>query len=236
MKRILGNLRKTIQENNLINDKDRVAVGVSGGKDSMLLLYSLKKLQNFIPIDFELEAFFVDLGFSDFPINIIEDFCTSLDVPLNIVKTTISEVIFDIRKESSPCSLCANMRKGALHDAVIKKGFNKLALGHHQDDAVETLFMNMIYTGRINTFMMDTYLSRADIHVIRPFITTAEKDIIHSTKANDIPIAKNPCPMDKNTKREEIKFLLNDFYHNFPESRKNFVTAINNPNHVQLIK
>jgi|LGVF01.1.fsa_nt_gb tRNA(Ile)-lysidine synthetase-like protein len=236
MKKILGNLRKTIQENNLIKDNDKVAVGVSGGKDSMLLLYALKKLQRFSPIPFEMEAFFVNIGFKDFPINIIEDFCKSIDVPLNIIDSQISEVVFDIRNESNPCSLCANMRRGVLHDAVVKKGFKILALGHHQDDAVETLFMNMIYTGRINTFQMNTYLSRKDINVIRPFITATEKDIIHVAKENNIPVANNPCPIDKHTKREEIKSLLNEFYTRYPESRKNFVTAISNSKQVQLIK
>ncbi len=236
MKRILGNLRKTIQENELIKENDKVAVGVSGGKDSMMLLYAMKKLQNFYPIKFELAAFCVDLGMENFHYEKIEAFCDSIEVPFHIIETQISKVVFDVRNEKNPCSLCSKMRRGALHKAIVAKGFKILALGHHQDDAIETLFMNMIYTGRINTFMMDTYLSRMDINVIRPFITTQEKDIIHAMKHLDIPIVKNPCPMDRTTKREETKKMLAKFYRAYPGSRKNFATAIYDSKHVQLIK
>lgn len=236
MKKILGNLRTTIEQNNLIKENDRIAIGVSGGKDSMVLLYTMKQLQRFYPINFKIAAFFVDLGLDNFPIQIIQNFCKEIDVPLHIVSTQISELVFDVRKESNPCSLCANMRKGALHNAMIAEGFNVLALGHHQDDAIETLFMNMIYTGRINTFKMKTYLTRADIHVIRPLITTTEKDIIHVAKIKNIPIAKNPCPMDKNTKREEMKVMLENFYKTYPTSRTSFRAAILNSDNVQLVK
>lgn len=236
MKKILGNLRKTIQDNNLIAENDRVAIGVSGGKDSMVLLYAMKRLQRFYHVNFEIAAFYVDLGMEDFPIQIIEDYCKKIDVPLHIVPTQISEIVFNIRKETNPCSLCSRMKRGSLHEAVVKNGFNILALGHHQDDAIETLFMNMIYTGRINTFMMKTYLSRVDLNVIRPFITTTEKDIIHVLKTENIPIVKNPCPVDKNTKREEIKLMLSNFYKQYPESRKNFPKAIGNSDKIQLIK
>ena len=236
MKKILGNLRKIIHDNNLIAENDRVAIGVSGGKDSMVLLYAMKRLQRFYNVNFEIAAFYVDLGIKDFPTQIIKNYCEEIDVPLYIVPTQISEIVFNIRKETNPCSLCSRMKRGSLHEAVVKNGFNILALGHHQDDAIETLFMNMIYTGRINTFMMKTYLSRVDLNVIRPFITTTEKDIIHVMKNENIPIIKNPCPMDKNTKREEIKVLLADFYKQYPESRKNFPKAIMNSDKIQLIK
>ena len=236
MKKILGNLRKTIQENELIKENDKVAIGVSGGKDSMMLLYAMRKLQDFYPIKFEIAAFCVDLGMENFHSDSIKDFCDSIDVPLYIVKTQISKIVFEVRNEKNPCSLCAKMRRGALHKAAVAEGFKIIALGHHEDDAIETLFMNLIYTGRINTFMMDTYLSRMDIHVIRPLITTKEKDIIHAMKHLDIPIVKNPCPMDRTTKREETKNMLADFYKIYPGSRKNFATAISSSKDIQLIK
>lgn len=236
MKKILGNVRKTIQEHDLIAPGDRIAVGISGGKDSMVMLYALKKLQQYYPIPYEIEAFLVDLGFADFPIHEIEAFCDRLGVPFNVIHTHIFDVVFNERGESNPCSLCAKMRRGAFYEAITEKGFNKVALGHHQDDAVETLFMNMIYTGRINTFMMNTYLSRKDIHVIRPMILTLEKDIIHVQRSEGIPVVESPCPMDKNTTREEIKHMLNDFYRRYPESRKNFPRAIMSTRNVQLIE
>jgi tRNA(Ile)-lysidine synthetase-like protein len=236
MKKILGNIRKTIQENNLISEGDRIAIGVSGGKDSMVLLHAMKKLQSYYPIKFEIAAFLVDLGLKDFPVDVIKDYCKSLDVPFHIVKTQIFKVVFKEREETNPCSLCAKMRRGALYEAITELEFNKVALGHHQDDAVETLFLNMIYTGRINTFMMNTYLSRKDIHVIRPMILTPEKDIIHVQRSENIPIAVNPCPMDKKTSREDMKRMLSEFYHSYPESRKNFAKAIINTDQVQLVK
>ncbi len=236
MKRLLGNIRKTIQENNLISEGDRIAIGVSGGKDSMVLLHAMKKLQSYYPIKFQIAAFLVDLGLEDFPIDVIREFCDTLDVPFHIVKTKIFDIVFTEREETNPCSLCAKMRRGALYKAITELGFNKVALGHHQDDAVETLFMNMIYTGRINTFMMDTYLSRKNIHVIRPMIMTSEKDIIHVQRSENIPIAVNPCPMDQKTSREDMKRMLAEFYRSYPESRKNFAKAIISTEQVQLVK
>ncbi|OPL08905.1 MAG: adenine nucleotide alpha hydrolase [delta proteobacterium ML8_F1] len=235
MRHILANLRKTIQENALIHPHDRVAVGLSGGKDSMLLLYALKRFLAFSPIPFELGAFFVDLGFEAYPFEVMDAFCREINVPLTRIETSISTVIFDVRKESNPCSLCANMRRGALHKAVKAQGYNVLALGHHENDAVETLMMNMVYTGRISTFKMKTYLSRQDLWVIRPMIHLKESRIIEAVSREKLPVIKNPCPMDEATARLEMKAFLVELYRKFPQARKNFVTAINNPDQVQLV-
>ncbi len=235
MRHVLANLRKTVQEHQLIRPHDRVAVGISGGKDSMLLLLALKKFQGFSPIPFELGAFFVDLGFKDYPFEVMADYLKALDLPLTRVETRISQIVFDAREEKNPCALCANMRRGALHKAVKAQGYDVLALGHHENDAVETLMMNMIYTGRINTFKMKTYLSRQDLWVIRPLIHLEEARIKEAVLKESIPVITNPCPMDKATKRLAMKQLLVQIYQAYPQARKNFVTAINNPDQVQLV-
>ena len=159
MKKILGCMRRAIQDFALIEEGDKIGIGLSGGKDSMVLLKTLKQYQSFSPATFELEAFTVDLGFQGFDINAIELYCNELDVPFNLIQTKISEVVFNVREEKNPCSLCAKMRRGAIHNALVEKDFNKLALAHHADDALDTLFLSMLYEGRINTLKPLTYLS-----------------------------------------------------------------------------
>lgn len=234
MKKIVGRMRRCIQDFHMIEDGDKIGVGLSGGKDSMLLLHALKIYQNFSPEKFQLEAFTVDLGFEGFNTKIIEGYCNSLDIPFNLRKTNIKDVVFDIRKEKNPCSLCANMRRGAIHNAMKEKGFNKLALGHHSDDAIETLFLSMFYEGRIKTLPPKSYLTRKEIYVIRPFLYLPEKDIENAIAKFEIPIAKNPCTQDKKTKREEIRILLEDIYKKIPGARKKILTAIKNEEEVNL--
>lgn len=227
-------MRKCIEDFKMIEEGDKIAVGLSGGKDSMVLLYALKQFQRFSPEKFQLEAFTVDLGFPSFNAKAIEDYCNSLDVAFNLRETNIKEVVFDIRKEKNPCSLCANMRRGAIHNAMVDKGFNKLALGHHRDDAVETLFLAMFYEGRIKTLKPTTFLTRKRIHVIRPFLYIPEDLIIQATKRNKIPIVKNPCIQDKNSKRKEVAYLLEDIYKEIPGSKEKIFTALKNKKEFDL--
>lgn len=234
MKSILGNMRRTIQENNMIEENDRVAVGLSGGKDSMTLLYMLKNFQRFSPIKYDLEAVLIDLGFDTLDIGSTVEFCNNLGVKLHIENTNISKVVFETRKEKNPCSLCANMRRGALTTVMNRENLNVLALGHHNDDAIETLFMNMFYAGRINTFERKAYLSRSDIYVIRPLINVSEDAISSAVKRLNIPVTKSPCPMDKNTTREKTKKMLDEIYTSIPNSKKSIINSMKNKDQFKL--
>ncbi|NMB27718.1 MAG: tRNA 2-thiocytidine(32) synthetase TtcA [Tissierellia bacterium] len=227
-------MRRCIQDFDMIQDNDKIGVGLSGGKDSMVLLYALRLYQNFSPEKFELEAFTIDLGFEGFDIKTIEEYCNSIDVPFNVKKTNIKDVVFNIRKEKNPCSLCANMRRGAIHNSLKEKSFNKLALGHHGDDAIETLFLTMFYEGRIKTLSPKSFLTRKKLYVIRPALYLSEKDIEQTIIKFQIPIVENPCYVDKKTKREEIHKLLENIYEEIPGSRDKIFTAIKNKEEYNL--
>lgn len=234
MKSLLGNLRRTVQENKLIQDGDRVAVGLSGGKDSMVLLYALKKFQHFSPIQYDLAAATINLGFDNFDLTQTKAFCEQLEVPLLIEETNIAKIVFEAREEKNPCALCANMRRGALMTLLNREGYNVLALGHHNDDAIETMFMNMFYTGKISTLDYKSYLSRSQVHVIRPLLNVKEADIIGAVNKENIPVTKSPCPMDKNTTREKIKNLLKGIYSDIPNSRQSITKAMKNEEQFKL--
>jgi len=234
MKSLLGNLRRTIQENKLIQDGDKVAVGLSGGKDSMVLLYALKKFQRFSPIQYDLAAATINLGFDNFDLSKTKDFCNTLGVPLFIEETNIAKIVFEAREEKNPCALCANMRRGALMTLLNREGYNVLALGHHSDDAIETMFMNLFYTGKLSSLDYKSYLSRSKVHVIRPFLNVKEADIIGAVNKESIPVTKSPCPMDKNTTREKIKNLLRGIYGDIPNSRQSIVKAMKNEEQFNL--
>ncbi len=209
MKRILSYTRRAIDEYSMIEEGDRIAVGVSAGKDSLTLLCAMAALRRFYPKKFELIAITVDMGFeggSDF--SGIQRLCDELDVPYHIVPTEISKIIFDVRKESNPCSLCAKMRRGALHTAAKELGCTSVALGHHFDDVVETFMLNLFFEGRLGCFSPVTHLSRVGIKLIRPMIYMPEKDVKEFTRKNSLPVVESPCPADKNTQREEMKQLL----------------------------
>ncbi|MBM7562644.1 tRNA lysidine(34) synthetase [Fusibacter tunisiensis] len=236
MKKLLGIMRRTIESYGMISDGDRVAVGLSGGKDSMALLMLLKKYQSFAPVKFHLEAITVDMGFNTFNLEAAQAFCKMLDVPYEIAKTDIAKVVFEIREEKNPCALCANMRRGVLSDVMKARGLNKLALGHHQDDALSTLFLNMLYAGKLNTLEYISYLSRADIHVIRPFLDAPESEVIRTIQSEKIPVLKSPCPMDRRTKRESINQMLENLEKEVPHSRKSLVTAMRNEAQCNLFK
>lgn len=236
MSKLLGIMRRTIENYDMIDPGDSVAVGLSGGKDSMALLYMLKKFQLFSPNSFHLEAITIDMGFNNFDLTRAKVFCENLDVPYSIVETDIAKVVFEIRKEKNPCSLCANMRRGALAEKMNERGLKKLALGHHQDDALATMMMNMLYAGKLNTLEYVSFLSRTNIHVIRPFLDADEKDVIKALNKYDIPVLKSPCPVDKKTKRESIDQLIENLNDSIPHAKKSMATAMRNENQCNLFK
>lgn len=218
--------RKAIEDYQMINEGDRIAVGISGGKDSLALLYALNGLQKFYPKHFELEAITVDLGFGIQNLDAIAKYCADMDVPYTVEKTDIAEIIFDERKEKNPCSLCAKMRKGTLNDIAKEHGCNKIAYGHHKDDLIETMLLSLIYEGRFHCFSPVTYLSRIDLTLIRPFIYLPEVDIIGFSKRYELPIAKSKCPVDGHTKREYVKNLVKQLVKENPGCKERLFRAI----------
>lgn len=225
MQRLVGLVRRCVEDYNMIQPGDRIGVGVSGGKDSLALLVFLAELRKYNSNPFELEAITVDLGFGmDF--GPIESLCKSLDVPFTLVKTEIAPIIFDYRKEKNPCSMCSKMRRGALNQALLDRGLNKLALGHHYDDAVETFMMSLIYEGRISCFQPVTDLDRTGIIQIRPMLYLHEKTINSFAEKNTLPVIHNRCPVDKRTKREEIKKLVYDLSATYPDLKERIFGAM----------
>ena len=210
IKRILSFTRRAVDDYSMIEAGDKIAVGVSVGKDSLTLLCAMAELRRFYPVPFELIAITVDMGFEGMDFSPVKAFCDELSVPLHIVPTEISRIIFDIRKEKNPCSLCAKMRRGALHNAAKELGCTSVALGHHFDDVVETFMLNLFFEGRLGCFSPVTYLSRVGIKLIRPMIYMPEKDVRYFASKVSLPVIKSPCPADGNTQREEMKQLLRD--------------------------
>lgn len=228
MKKILGCLRRCIEDFDMIQAGDKIAVGLSGGKDSITLLYALKLYQRFSPKKFDLMAITLNLGIPGFNPSPLIDFCKNLGIEYTIEETYIGKIVFDIRQEKNPCSLCANMRRGALHNTAIKYGCSKVALGHHRNDAVETLLMSMFYEGRISTFSPVTHLDRKNITVIRPMLYVREGDIKGAVKAYNLPVVKNPCPANGYTKRQYIKELVQKLNHETPGIEDNIFNSISN--------
>ncbi|MBR7151763.1 MAG: tRNA 2-thiocytidine(32) synthetase TtcA [Clostridia bacterium] len=208
IKRILSFTRRALDDYEMIRPGDRIAVGVSAGKDSLTLLCAMAELRRFYPIPFELMAVTIDMKAGESDFSAIRALCERLDVPYHVIPTEISHIIFDIRKEKNPCSLCAKMRRGALHNAAKDLGCNVVALGHHFDDAVETFMLNLFFEGRIGCFSPVSYLSRTDLRLIRPMIYMPEKDVRYFAKKAELPILPSTCPADGNTQREEMKKLL----------------------------
>ena len=214
IKRILSYTRRALDDYRMIEPGDRVAVGVSAGKDSLTLLCALAELRRFYPVPFELQAITVDMGFPNgMDLAPIRKLCEELDVPYTVVPSQIYQIVFEIRKESSPCSLCAKMRRGALHNAAKSLGCNVVALGHHFDDAVETFMLNLFFEGRIGSFSPVSYLSRTGIRLIRPLLYLPEKDVRYFAGKAELPVIKSPCPADGNTQRAEMKHLLETLDH-----------------------
>lgn len=228
MQKLLSYMRSACQQYEMIKDGDRIAVGVSGGKDSMALLAAMANLRKFYPEKFELVAITLDprFGGEDGDYSEIEKLCEKLEVEYIVKRTQLAEVIFDIRKESNPCSLCARMRRGALHDAAIAAGCNKIALGHHLDDVAETFIMNLFNGGTLDCFMPVTYLSRKDLYMIRPMIFARESDCARVARKENLPVVKSRCPADGTTERQDVKEFLNSLEKKYGSVRHKILGAM----------
>ncbi len=207
LQRLLSLTRQAVDDYALIDSGDKIAVGISGGKDSLTLLYALHGLKRFYPKEFELSAITVDLGFENFDLSPVRSLCSELSVPFTVVPTDIGKILFETRKESNPCALCAKMRKGALNETAKQMGCNKIAYAHHRDDLIETMLLSLIYEGRFYAFSPKTFLDRTELTVIRPMIYVSEADVIGFKNRFSLPVCKNPCPVDGKTKREYVKQL-----------------------------
>jgi len=221
-----GTVRRAVDDYNMIDAGDRVAVGVSGGKDSLLLLLALNHLKSFYPKPFELEAITIELGFEGMDFAPVAELCRELEIPYTRLKTDIKEVVFDVRQESNPCSLCAKMRRGALNNAIRERGVSKLALGHHFDDAVETFMMSLLFEGRLSCFRPVTYLDRSGVTQIRPLVYAGERKIANLAEHLHLPVVENPCPQDKASKRYEIKKLLRAMSEEYPDMKSKIFGAM----------
>lgn len=228
LQRVMSLVRQAIDDYRMIEPGDKIAVGISGGKDSLTLLYALHGLQRFYPASFTLCAVTVDLGFENLKLDKIKELCDSMQIPYYVVKTDIGKIIFEERKEKNPCSLCAKMRKGALNDAIRELGCNKVAYAHHKDDVVDTLMMSLIYEGRLHTFQPVTHLDKTGITVIRPLIYMNESDVIGFVHKYDVPVVKSPCPADRHTKREYVKELIQGINQETPGVKERMFTAVQN--------
>ena len=216
MQKLMGLVRRCVEDYRMINEGDRIAVGVSGGKDSLVLLTLLAGLRSYYNKPFQLGAITIDMGLN-MDYSSIYALCQKLDVPYTVVKTEVGPIIFDYRKEKNPCSMCSKMRRGALNQALLEQGYNKLALGHHYDDAVETLLMSLIFEGRISCFQPVTNLDRTGVIQIRPMLYIHEKTVDHFAQQQGLPVLTNRCPVDKHTKREEVKDLIFDLVKTYPD-------------------
>ncbi len=230
LQQLMSFVRRAIDDYEMIEEGDRIAVGISGGKDSLTLLYAMHGLKRFYPRHFELEAVTVDLGNPGFDVEPLRQLCESMDIPYTVIKTDIAQIIFDERKESNPCSLCAKMRKGALNEAVKKLGCNKVAYAHHKDDIVETMLLSLIFEGRFHSFSPKTYLDRMDLTVIRPMMYVGEADVKGFQNKYDLPVVKSACPADGYTKREYAKNLVRQLNLEHPGAKERMFAAITNGN------
>lgn len=232
MKHICSLMRNAIDTYNMIEENDRIAVGVSGGKDSLVLLFGLSIIKNYYPKKFDIVAITLDPCFEnkDSDFSAIEDFCKTLNVEYHIKRTGLYNVVFENRQEKNPCSLCARMRRGILHDMAKAYGCNKIALGHHKDDAAETVIMNLFQGGTFSCFSPVTYLSNKNITMIRPMIHLEERDVLNACKRNELPITKSNCPVDKETTREDTKKLIKSLECDYPSLKNKIINALKKDN------
>ena len=230
LQRLLSLTRQAVDDYALIDSGDKIAVGISGGKDSLTLLYALHGLKRFYPNEFELSAITVDLGFENFDLSPVRSLCSELSVPFTVVPTDIGKILFETRKESNPCALCAKMRKGALNETAKQMGCNKIAYAHHRDDLIETMLLSLIYEGRFDAFSPKTFLDRTELTVIRPMIYVSEADVIGFKNRFSLPVCKNPCPVDGKTKREYVKQLTKQLNLQAPGVKERLFHAITEGN------
>ena len=226
MQHILGLVRRCVEDYHMIEPGDRIAVGVSGGKDSLLTLVSLARLQKFYPIPFAVEAITMEMGMPGMDFSGVAALCEKLEVPYTRIQVPVYQIIFEERKEKNPCSLCAKLRRGSLNTALTDLGIRKIALGHHYDDAIETLLMNLLFEGRIGCFQPVTYLDRTDITQIRPLLYCQEPDIRRMASKLALPVVKNTCPMDGHSRRQEVKELLAELEQRYPDLKKKLFGAV----------
>ena len=223
----LSRIKKAIYRYGMIEDGDRVVVAFSGGKDSFTLLRSLSLLRRSMPVKFRLAAVFVRLGW---PMDtaVMEDFCRDLEIPFYVQETEIANIVFEERRDGSPCAICSHLRRGALHSKALELGFNKIALGHHLDDVLETFFMSLIYTGQLRVFAPATFLDRTGLTMIRPMVALSAEDIREFVRLENLPAVSNPCPANGHTSRETMKDLVSELAERFPALRARFLTALQN--------
>ena len=226
MQHILSLARRCVEDYNMIEEGDRIAVGVSGGKDSMVALAALAQLHRFYPKHFELEAITLEMGMPGMDFGPVADYCESIGVPYTRIQVPVYQIVFEERQEKNPCSLCAKMRRGSLNTALVEKGIRKIALGHHYDDAVETLLMNLLFEGRIGCFQPVTHLDRMDVLQIRPLLYCHEDEIRRAAAKLALPIIHNPCPADGSSRRQEVKELLVQLEGKYPDLKKKLFGAI----------
>lgn len=225
MQKLMGLMRRCVEDYGMIAPGDKIAVGVSGGKDSLVLLVLLAGLRKYVSIPFELEAITIDMGLG-MDYSGVEELCRQWQVPYTIVPTQIAPIIFDYRKEKNPCSMCAKMRRGALNQAILDKGFHKLALGHHFDDAVETFLMSLLFEGRISCFQPVTDLDRTGIVQIRPMLYIHERTVDNFAQKMELTVIENRCPVDKTTKRAEVKELIYQLSQTYPDLKERIFGAM----------
>ncbi len=230
LQQLYSRVRRALDDYNMIEDGDKIAIGISGGKDSLTLLYALAGLRKFYPKKYDLVAISVDLGIAEINMSDVQKLCEKLEVPLTLISTQIGPIIFEERKESSPCSLCAKMRKGALNEAALDLGCNKVAYAHHMDDIIETMFLSMIYEGKFYTFPPVTKLDKTNLSVIRPLMYVLEADVIGFKNKYELPVVKNLCPADGYTRREYTKQLIRQINQENPGVKKRFFHAIETGN------
>ena len=221
MQKLMSQVRKCVRDYDMLQPGDRVAIGVSGGKDSLVLLRLMAELRDHSPIPFTLHAVTLDMGYEEMDFSPVADLCTRLNVPYTVKQTQIREIVFDIRKEENPCALCAKLRRGILNDTALELGANKVALGHHYDDAIETFMLSMVYEGRLSSFLPVTYMDRTGLTLIRPMLYLHEKTVSNFAVKEALPVVHNPCPADKNTKREDMKALLYELEGRYPGLKDN---------------
>lgn len=237
MQKIVGRVRRAVEDYGMISEGDKIVVGLSGGKDSILLLTALAELKKYYPKRFDLAAVNIDMGFqetSEEEVKALSDYVESLGVTFYREKTDIAEILFRIRNEKNPCSLCSKLRRGALNTKCLELGANKLALGHHSDDVLETVLLSFVYEGRFSCFSPVTELSRTGITVIRPMLYVGECDVKGAAKRFKFPVVFNPCPADKHTKREEMKELVKHIQKGFPDAKDRMLAAIFHPERTNL--